>query len=95
MNQQFGKQAFDQADKLFKDLLGPGNFQALAEQGVAASRDFYEKTATQFAAVLIERSIMVQSVVLKDLLVAVCAFSNTCWDARVERSMNSLVCSVA
>jgi phasin family protein len=46
MNQQFGKQAFDHADKLFKDLLGPGNFQALAEQGLAASKDFYEKTAT-------------------------------------------------
>jgi hypothetical protein len=45
MNQQFGKQAFDQADKLFKDLLVPGNLQALAEQGVAASKDFYEKTA--------------------------------------------------
>ena len=45
MNQQFGKQAFDHADKLFKDLLGPGNFQALSEQAVAASRDFYEKTA--------------------------------------------------
>jgi phasin family protein len=46
MKQQFGKQAFDQADKLFKDLLVPGNLQALAEQGVAASKDFYEKTAT-------------------------------------------------
>ena len=46
MNQQFGKQVFDQADKLFKDLLVPGNLQVLAEQGVAASKDFYEKTAT-------------------------------------------------
>jgi phasin family protein len=46
MNQQFGNQAFDQADKLFKDLHMPGNLQALAEQGVAASRDFFEKTAT-------------------------------------------------
>jgi phasin family protein len=46
MNQQFGKQAFEQADKLFKDLHMPGNLQALAEQGVAASRDFFEKTAT-------------------------------------------------
>ena len=43
MNQQFGKQVFDQADKLFKDLLVPGNLQVLAEQGVAASKDFYEK----------------------------------------------------
>ena len=24
----------------------PGNLQVLAEQGVAASKDFYEKTAT-------------------------------------------------
>jgi phasin family protein len=46
MNQQFGKQVFGQADKLFKDLLVPGNLQVLAEQGVAASKDFYEKTAT-------------------------------------------------
>jgi|SRR5689334_1952540 len=36
-----------------------------------------------------------QSVSLNDLVVASCTFSNTCWDARVERSMNSLVCSVA
>ena len=42
MNQQFGNQAFDQADKLFKDLLVPGNLQVLAEQGVAASRTFKE-----------------------------------------------------
>ena len=46
MNQQFGKQAIDQADKFFKDLVVPGNLQVLAEQGVAASKDFYEKTAT-------------------------------------------------
>jgi phasin family protein len=46
MNQQFGKQAFDQADKLFKDLLVPGNLRVLAEQGVAASKDLYKKTAT-------------------------------------------------
>ena len=37
MNQQYGKQAFDQTDKLFQDLLAPGNLQVLAEQGVAAS----------------------------------------------------------
>jgi hypothetical protein len=61
---------------------------------VSTERRVGEETATQLAAVLIELSTMVQSVVLKDLLVAVCAFSNTCWDARVERSMNSLVCSV-
>ena len=46
MNQQFGMPTFGHADSFFKDLLAPGNVQALAEQGVAASKDFYEKTAT-------------------------------------------------
>ena len=45
MNQQFGKQAFDQAEKLFKGALIPENVQAIAQQGVAASQEFYEKTA--------------------------------------------------
>jgi phasin family protein len=45
MTQQFGKHAFDQADKLFKGVLVPSSFQAFAEQGVAASKNFYEKTA--------------------------------------------------
>ena len=45
VNQQFGKQAFDQAEKLFKDARVPENVQAMAQQGVAASKDFYAKTA--------------------------------------------------
>ena len=45
VNQQFGKQAFDQAEKLFKDARVPENVQAIAQQGVAASKDFYAKTA--------------------------------------------------
>ena len=45
VNQQFSKQAFDQAEKLFKDARLPENVQAIAQQGVAASKDFYSKTA--------------------------------------------------
>ena len=45
MYQQFGKQAFDQAEKLLKDANVPENFQALAQQGVAASKDLYVKTS--------------------------------------------------
>ena len=45
VNQQFGKQAFDQAEKLFKDARVPENVQAIAQQGVAASKEFYAKTA--------------------------------------------------
>ena len=45
VNQQFGKQAFDQAEKLFKDARVPEKVQAIAQQGVAASKDFYSKTA--------------------------------------------------
>ena len=45
MTQQFGKHAFAQADKLFKGGFVPNDFRALAEQGVAASKNFYEKTA--------------------------------------------------
>jgi hypothetical protein len=45
VNQQFGKQAFDQAEKLFKDARVPENVLAIAQQGVAASKDFYEKSA--------------------------------------------------
>jgi hypothetical protein len=45
VNQQFGKQAFDQAEKLFKDARVPENLQAFAQQGVAASKEFYAKTA--------------------------------------------------
>jgi len=45
VNQQFGKQAFDQAEKLFKDARVPENVQAIAQQGVAASKEFYSKAA--------------------------------------------------
>ena len=45
VNQQFGKQAFDQAEKLFKDARVPENVQAIAQQGVAASKEFYVKIA--------------------------------------------------
>jgi hypothetical protein len=45
VNQHFGKQAFDQADKIFKDARVPENLQALAQQGVAASKELYTKTA--------------------------------------------------
>ena len=45
VNQQFGKQAFDQAEKLFQNARVPENVQAIAQQGVAASKDFYAKTA--------------------------------------------------
>jgi len=40
MNQQFGKQAFDQAEKFLMD----GNVQAMAEKSVATCKDFYDKT---------------------------------------------------
>src|ERR1700736_6435041 len=45
MNQQFGKQAFDQAEKLFKDARIPENVQAIAQQSVAATQEIYTKTA--------------------------------------------------
>jgi hypothetical protein len=45
MNQQFGKQAADQAEKLFNDALTVGNFQAFTE-GVVATQEFYAKTVT-------------------------------------------------
>ena len=45
VNQEFGKQAFDQAEKLFKDARVPENVQAIAQQGVAASKEFYSKAA--------------------------------------------------
>jgi len=45
MNQQFGKQTFDQAEKLFKDAHIPENVQAMAQQGVAATQEIYAKTA--------------------------------------------------
>ena len=45
MNQEFGNQAFDQIEKLFKGARVPENVQALAQQGVTASKDLYSKTA--------------------------------------------------
>ena len=45
VNQEFGKQAFDQAEKLFKDARIPENVQAIAQQGVATSKEFYSKAA--------------------------------------------------
>jgi hypothetical protein len=45
VNQPFGKQALDQAEKFFKDARVPENVQAIARQSVAASKEFYAKTA--------------------------------------------------
>ena len=45
VNQEFGNQAFDQIDKFFKGAQVPQNVQALTQQGVAASKDFYSKSA--------------------------------------------------
>ena len=43
--QQIGKQAFEQAEQLFKDARVPDNVLAIAQQGVAASRQLYERSA--------------------------------------------------
>jgi hypothetical protein len=43
VTQKLGKQASDQAQRLFKDARVPDNVQAIAQQGVAASKDFYTK----------------------------------------------------
>ena len=43
---QHGKQASDQAEKLFKDALTVGNVQAFTEKGVVATQEFYAKTVT-------------------------------------------------
>jgi Phasin protein len=45
VNQEFGKQALDQAEKLFKDARVPENVQAIAQQGVATSKEYYSKAA--------------------------------------------------
>jgi len=45
VNQEFGNQAFDQIEKLFKGARVPDNVQALAQQGVTASKDLYSRTA--------------------------------------------------
>ena len=36
-------QAFDRAEKLFKDLRVPENVRAIAQQGVATSKEVYSK----------------------------------------------------
>jgi hypothetical protein len=41
VNQQLGKQASDQAEKLLKDALTAGNVQAFTERGVVATQEFY------------------------------------------------------
>jgi hypothetical protein len=46
MNQQFGQQAFEQVEKLFKDARIPENVQTMAQQSVAATQEIYTKTAT-------------------------------------------------
>jgi hypothetical protein len=45
MNQPFGQQAFDQAEKFFKDARIHENVQAMAQQSVAATQDIYTKAA--------------------------------------------------
>jgi hypothetical protein len=45
MSQQLAKHAFDQADKLLRDLPMPTNLQAVAGQSVIASRKIYDKGA--------------------------------------------------
>jgi hypothetical protein len=45
MNQQFGMQAVDEAQKLFKNAFTAGNVQALTEKGVVATQEFCAKTA--------------------------------------------------
>jgi hypothetical protein len=45
MNQQFGQQAFEQVEKLFKDARIPENVQAMAQQNVAATQEIYAKSA--------------------------------------------------
>ena len=46
VKKQFGKHASDQAETFFKDASVPANIQAAAEQGVAASKEFYSKSAS-------------------------------------------------
>ena len=45
MNQPVGKQAIDQAEKLFRETFSPGHVLALAEKSVTTSKEFYEKAA--------------------------------------------------
>jgi phasin family protein len=45
MNNQFGNQAFGQAEQFLKDARLPENVQAIAQQGVAKTHEFYTKSA--------------------------------------------------
>jgi hypothetical protein len=45
MNQPVGKQALDQAEKLFRDTFSAGNVLAIAEKSVTNSKEFYERAA--------------------------------------------------
>ena len=45
VNQYFVSQALDHAEKLFKDARAPEVVQGLAQQSVAASRQFYAQTS--------------------------------------------------
>ena len=45
MNQQFGQQAFEQVEKLFKDARIPESVQTMAQQSVAATQEIYTKSA--------------------------------------------------
>jgi len=45
MNQPLGKQAINQAEKLFRETFSPGHVLALTEKTVTTSKEFYEKAA--------------------------------------------------
>ena len=57
MNRQLGNQAFSQAEQFLKDARLPENVQAIAQQSVAKTQEFYTKTtaaAQESAKVLTE-----------------------------------------
>lgn len=57
MTRQLGNQAFSQAEQFIKDVRLPENVQAIAQQGVAKTHEFYTKsaaTAQESARVLTE-----------------------------------------
>ena len=45
MTRQLGNQAFSQAEQFLKDARLPDNVQAIAQQGVAKTHEFYTKSA--------------------------------------------------
>ena len=45
MTRQLGNQAFGQAEQFLKDVRLPENVQAIAQQGVAKTHEFYTKSA--------------------------------------------------